>query len=204
MRILLTGFEPFGKVDINPSQRIIEHFAAQERDDLIALVLPTEYAASARRLEAAIRQCNPDAVICLGVAQSRQTISLERVAINVDDASIADNAGVLASGDLIAIDGPAAYWSTLPLDALRAALAERGIPVNISNHAGAYVCNHAFYSARHIVETLDRPIPCGFIHVPGLLKTEGETSTGLALDVMLEAIDVCLRVVREASLAQLG
>ncbi len=201
MRILLTGFQPFGKVEVNPSQQIVKHFAAQERDDLIALVLPTEYRASARALEAALQAERPDAVICLGVAQTRKAISLERVAINVDDASIADNAGLLASGELIAVDGPAAYWSTLPLAALHAALAERNIPVSISNHAGTYVCNHAFYSARHALETLGRSIPCGFIHVPGLLNPDDAESSGLALETMIEAVEICLGVVRAAAWA---
>lgn len=204
MRILLTGFQPFGQLEVNPAQLIVEHFAAQERPDLIARVLPTEYRASAETLAALLRAEQPDALICLGVAQRRPAINLERVAINVDDAPLADNAGVLASGELIAPDGPAAYWSTLPLAALHAALAERGIPVSYSNHAGTYVCNHVFYSARHLVAASDRPIPCGFIHVPDLLKTEGETSSGLALETMIAAVDICLRVVGAGVQAKAG
>lgn len=196
MRILLTGFQPFGQVEVNPSQRIVEHFAAQNRPDVIARVLPTEYRASAQAIEAAIVTEQPDAVVCLGVAQSRKTISLERIAVNVDEASLADNAGVLATGERIAPGGPAAYWSTLPLEAMREALAAREIPVGYSNHAGTYVCNHVFYSARHALETLGADIPCGFIHVPDLLKTEGESITGLPLEVMIEAVDACLDVLR--------
>lgn len=195
MRVLLTGFQPFGDLTVNPSQCIIEHFQAQQRDDLITRVLPTEYAVAGQWIEKAIHDFNLDAVISLGVAQSRQTISLERIAVNVDDASLADNAGVLASGELIAPDGPVAYWSTLPLSAMRAALEARGIPVNISNHAGAYICNHAFYTARHTLECLGRSIPCGFIHVPDLAKTDGDTTTGLPLEVMIEAVEICLEVV---------
>jgi pyroglutamyl-peptidase len=196
VRILLTGFQPFGKVDVNPSQCIIEHFAARNCPDLIARVLPTEYRASAQAIEAAILAEQPDAVVCLGVAQSRKTISLERIAVNLDDAPLADNAGVLASGERIVPGGPAAYWSTLPLEAMRRALAARDIPVSCSNHAGTYVCNHVFYSARHALETLGANTPCGFIHVPGLLRTEGETTTGLPLETMIEAVELCLDVLR--------
>lgn len=198
MRVLLTGFEPFGDLKLNPSQLIVEYFQTQQRPDVIALVLPTAYRASGERLEAAIRQHNPDAIISLGVAQSRPMISLERVALNVDDASRPDNDGVLASGEQIAPDGPVAYWSTLPLDAMRAALEARGIPVSISNHAGTYVCNHIFYSARHIVTAHRLSIPCGFIHVPDLATGEGDATTGLPLGVMIEAVQICLDTVRQA------
>jgi pyroglutamyl-peptidase len=194
MRVLLTGFEPFADFEINPSQCIVEHFQRQQRDDVIARILPTEYQASGERIAAAIRDTNPDAVISLGVAQSRRTISLERIAVNVDDTPIVDNAGKLACGERIAVDGPVAYWSTLPLEALQTALEARGIPVSISNHAGAYICNHAFYSARHTLEALGRSIPCGFIHVPDLPHGEGEDAHGLALEVMIEAVETCLDV----------
>ncbi len=195
MRILLTGFEPFAEIAVNPSQSIVEHFQAQRRDDLITRILPTEYRRAGDCLAEAIREFNPDAVISLGVAQSRKKINLERIAVNVDDASIADNAGHLASGERIAPDGPVAYWSTLPLQAMQAALQAHDIPVAISNHAGAYICNHAFYTARHTLDALGRSIPCGFIHVPDLLKTEGETTTGLSLETMIEAVEICLQIV---------
>jgi pyroglutamyl-peptidase len=194
MRVLLTGFQPFGDLTVNPSQCIVEHFQAQQRDDLITQVLPTEYQRAGECIQEAIRDCTPDAVISLGVAQRRQKINLERIAVNVDDASVADNAGILASGEMIAPDGPVAYWSTLPLTAMRAALEEQNIPVTLSNHAGAYICNHAFYTARHTLEALGRSIPCGFIHVPDLAKVDGETSSGLPLEVMIEAVTICLAI----------
>jgi len=196
MRVLLTGFEPFGDIAVNPSQCIVEHFQAQRRDDLITRILPTEYQRAGDCVRAAIRECSPDAVISLGVAARRPQINLERIAVNVDDASIADNAGYLASGERIAPDGPVGYWSTLPLQAMKAALEAHNIPVTISNHAGAYICNHAFYTARHTLEMLNRPIPCGFIHVPALLKVRGESgsSSGLALEIMIEAVEICLDV----------
>jgi len=195
MRILLTGFEPFAEITLNPSQCIVDHFQALRRDDLITRILPTEYQRAGECIEEAIHTTHPDAVISLGVAQSRQTISLERIAVNVDDASIADNAGHLASGELITLDGPVAYWSTLPIQAMKAALEAADIPVSISNHAGAYICNHVFYTARHTLDSLGRSIPSGFIHVPDLLKIEGETSTGLALETIIEAVELCLKAV---------
>ncbi|HVU13273.1 MAG TPA: hypothetical protein VHD90_18470 [Phototrophicaceae bacterium] len=197
MPTLITGFEPFGDLQVNPSQLIVEHFQAQQRPDRVALVLPTAYQAAGERIEAAIQRYQPDAILALGVAQSRKTISLERIAVNVDQAALADNAGVLASGELIAEDGPIAYWSTLPIQPMLAALQAKDIPASISNHAGTFVCNHTFYSARRAVERLNLAIPCGFIHVPDLLKSEGEVTTGLPLEVMIEAVEICLDVVRQ-------
>jgi pyroglutamyl-peptidase len=188
-------------VKINPSQCIVEHFQAQQRDDLITLMLPVEYATSGTRLIEAIKQHNPDAVLSLGVAASRNAINLERIAVNVDDASIPDNVGHKASGERIAEEGPAAYWSTLPLEAMKAALDAQGIAVTYSNHAGAYMCNHVFYSARHALEGARSSIPCGFIHIPDLPKTEGEKAGsepyGMPLETMIEAVEICLKVLRE-------
>ncbi len=194
MRILLTGFQPFGDLQVNPSQRIVEYYQTLKRGDLIPLVLPTAYKAASERIELAIKDYVPDAVIMLGVAQHRTTISLERIAVNIDDTALPDNSDVVASGDRIAQEGPAAYWSTLPLNAMRSALDARGIPVSISNHAGTFVCNHAFYLAKHVLASLGRPTPCGFIHVPALAETADQP--GLSLEKMIEAIEICLSVVR--------
>ncbi|MBE2271349.1 MAG: pyrrolidone-carboxylate peptidase [Anaerolinea sp.] len=193
MRMLITGFNPFGKVEVNPSQLIVQRLA-ESRPDLLTLVLPTEYHAAADKICAALNVWRPDAVISLGVAQNRAVIGLERIAVNVDDASIPDNGDVLKTGDLIEAEGPIAYWSTLPLTAMLAALLERGIPAAISNHAGTFVCNHVFYTARHWVEQRGLNIPCGFIHVPGLSKTEGDVTTGMPLEQMVEAVEICLEL----------
>lgn len=193
MKILLTGFTPFGEVAINPSQLIVEkiveggHFS-----ELCAEVLPVEYAAVKRRIGQLIRDFQPQAVVCVGVAESRDKISLERVALNLNDARIADNAGDLASARLIVPEGPLGYWSTLPIERMEAALKEKGIPVEISNHAGAYLCNHVFFCARHELEQQGSSIPCGFIHVPALCEEPSDECKGLSLDVMVEAIETCL------------
>lgn len=194
MRILLTGFQPFGDLQVNPSQLIIQHFQTHQRDDVISMVLPTAYKAAGESIENAVQTHHPDAIIMLGVAQSRTAISLERIAVNIDDAKLPDNAEVVASGERIASDGPAAYWSTLPLAAMQAALEARAIPAAISNHAGTFVCNHVFYVARHALESIGRSIPCGFIHVPAL--AENANQPGLPLETMIQAVGVCLDVLQ--------
>jgi len=196
MKILLTGFEPFARVRVNPSQKIVEALAQDRRPpraaELIVEVLPTEFRAAGRRIRALLRHVRPDAVVCLGVAASRTAISLERVALNLDDDALPDNAGLRLGGRPIARHGPPAYWSTLPLARLHKALQARGIPSAISNHAGTFVCNHVFYLARHEVERLGNRAPCGFIHVPALSRKGGKS--GLPLNRMTEAITCCLGV----------
>ncbi|MBV9123816.1 MAG: pyroglutamyl-peptidase I [Planctomycetes bacterium] len=214
MKILLTGFNPFGKVKRNPSELIVrrlrERPRAVVRADLVLEVLPTEFLSAGKRIQELIREVRPDAVVCLGVAQMRTAISLERFALNVNDCTLPDNAGARAEGRCIAEKGPEAYRSTLPLDYMREALQQRGIPVHISNHAGTYVCNHVFYTARDEVEHLDHPARCGFIHVPRLCRPgqfalwqaarkwwKALPGPGLPLSTMVQAVEICLHVVEE-------
>jgi pyroglutamyl-peptidase len=200
MKILLTGFEPFGPVRVNPSEQIIRRIAEEARGrgrtELRAEVLPTEFVAAERRIRRLIRQFRPDAVLCLGVAPQRDKISLERFALNLDDDSLPDNAGRCRAGRQIVPKGPAAYWSTLPLERFRRVLERRGIPVSYSNHAGTYLCNHIFYVTRHEVEKMGNGAPCGFVHVPPL-RMRGKKAHGLRLDTMVEAVECCLGVLRK-------
>lgn len=198
MRIVLTGFDSFSGVETNPSQLIAEHFARRGRAGLVAEVLPTQYAGAAQRIRALVRRQRPDAVLCLGVAQARPAICLERVALNLDDCGTPDNAGVVTSGRLIAPDAPLAYWATLPLDALLAALCQAGVPAAISNHAGTFVCNHVFYSARHEIEVSRLPTLCGFVHVPAVADPAHPHRPGLPLATMIEAVERCLAVLGRA------
>lgn len=199
MRILLTGFTTFGDHTENPSQHIVEALADRSIDglEIVAEVLPVEYQAAGERIRQLIDTLQPEAIVSLGLAAGCDAINLERVALNVDDAALADNAGDLASGRMIALDGPAAYWSSLPLEAMQRSLQAHGIPVRISNHAGTYVCNHLFYAARHAIEQSATPIPCGFIHVPAI--READDAPGLPLTTMIEAVETCLAALRDSS-----
>jgi len=202
MKILLTGFEPFGPVRVNPSEQIVRRIAAQARargdDGLVADVLPTEFAAADKRIRRLIRKFRPAAVLCLGVAPQRDKISLERVALNLDDDSLPDNAGRRRAGRRIVPRGPAAYWSTLPLERFRKQLVRRKIPVSYSNHAGTFLCNHIFYVARHEIEHLGNSAPCGFLHVPPALRRSKQAKQrGIPLSTMVEAVECCLAVLRK-------
>jgi pyroglutamyl-peptidase len=194
-RVLLTGFTPFGSVAVNPSQVIVQHIAARAYPGLLltAEVLPTAYRESEARIRALIREVQPDVVLSLGVAQRREAINLERRAQNRSSATIPDISGLLLTDAAIVPDGPAAYSATLPLDSLHAALAARAIPVEYSDDAGAYVCNHVFYCASDEIARLGLPTRCGFIHIPALAGTSEHP--GLPLDIMIDAVEECLRVI---------
>lgn len=165
--VLLTGFEPFGGEDTNPSweavralqgARIVSHRVE-------ARCLPVTFHASLVALRKAIRELKPALVICVGQAGGRAQLSLERVAINVDDARIPDNAGQQPIDAPIAADGPAAYFTSLPIKAMLAALRDAGIPAEVSQTAGTYVCNHVFYGLMHALRN-SKKVRGGFIHIP--------------------------------------
>ena len=165
--ILVTGFEPFGGATSNPSSAIAAtlHGTVIAGCPVVGKTLPVEFGVARRRLRAAIKTHNPGLVLCLGVAGRRTAISFERVAINLDDASIPDNAGRQPRDQPIMKRGPAAYWSTLPLRLMAAAVEGGGVPVELSNSAGTYVCNHLFYGLMHDIRKR-RGLAGGFVHVP--------------------------------------
>lgn len=201
MHILITGFEPFGDIKINPSQVIVDSLAASAKTDpntdLTAVVLPTEYDRAGAEIARLIREHTPDIVLCLGVSARRQGLHLERVALNLDDAHLPDNAGDHRDGQPILDDAPPAYFSTLPLKDIHTALKERQVPATISNHAGAYVCNHVYYLALHTLQQMQSDALCGFIHVP--LPGDGEDTPDAKLQTLglVKAIEYTLGLLKE-------
>ena len=159
--ILLTGFEPFGGLVRNPSAEVAR---ALEGEGVSAAVLPVDYDRVGAALEGLLEARAYDAVLLMGVAIGRSRLGLERVAVNFRDAQRGDNAGRTPDRPEVVPGGPAAYFSTLPVDALRERLRAAGIPVEISLSAGAYLCNAAFYLARHALDA--KGTPCGFLHLP--------------------------------------
>lgn len=193
--VLLTGFDPFGGGAVNPSwlavERLHNRLVAGHRIE--SLQLPTAFARAPRLLRAAIRRHRPSLVICVGQAGGRPAISLERVAINLIDARIADNDGAQPVDAPVVRGGPAAYFSTLPIKAMRADLAAAGIAAEISHTAGTFVCNQAFYALMDALTKLPAPRPRGgFVHVP-FLPEQVETLPGMP-SMPLETIVAGLRI----------
>ena len=168
MKVLITGFEPFGESSINPSQLLVEGAATAFPNgiEIVKAVLPVERTGGPEALIDALLRHQPDAAICLGLAAGRPAISLERVAVNLMDYRIPDNAGETVQDQPVAPEGPPAYFSRLPLTAMHAALQANGIPAELSLTAGAYLCNQIFYTLMHHLATHQREISAGFIHLP--------------------------------------
>jgi pyroglutamyl-peptidase len=191
MRILLTGFEPFGKATLNPSGEIVKQISGE---NIVTAILPVAYAQSAERLLQLIAEHNPDVVICLGQAEGRTQITPERIAINLDDARLADNEGVMRNEMPIVLDGPVAYESTLPVKEIVKAINNAGVPAAVSLSAGAFLCNHVFYVAQdHFKGTKVRS---GFVHVPLMDEQAGEFSglPTMPLEQMVTAVRAMLEV----------
>jgi pyroglutamyl-peptidase len=197
MRALVTGFEPFGGDRLNPSQEALTRLPARLGGlDIATAVLPVAFGAALTSLDHAISTCDPDIVLGVGLAGGRSELSLERVAINVDDARIADNLGQRPIDRAVISAGPAAYFATLPIKAAAAALREAGLPAAVSNSAGTFVCNHVFYGLMHRAATGDARFRGGFLHVP-LLPSQAARVPGapsMALEQIVEGIEIILAV----------
>lgn len=156
-RVLLTGFEPFGEHEVNPSGLIAE--------ELGGVVLPVSFGRASSALRDAVAERDPELVICFGLADGDKAISVERFAHNLDEADAVDNEGAGGSGSTIDPDGPLARAASLPVDAIVAALKAEDIAAAVSRDAGGYLCNHVFYVLMGLLEPGKKG---GFVHVPGL------------------------------------
>jgi pyroglutamyl-peptidase len=185
--ILATAFNAFGGAQTNASEVLLRGLEDDAR--VVPVVLRTEYEAAGREMVRRIRELRPEAVVGFGVAEGGSVIRLERVARNWDGTPAPDNAGDLRPGQEIVLGAPEIYPATLPYELLSARLAIHQIPYVYSDDAGGYVCNHAFYCARHEIEESGLAIPCGFIHVPPIAGQLEFTS-------LLDAMRICIDVAR--------
>lgn len=207
MKILLSAFEPFGGEKINPTQIILQELPdTLEGITLIKVNVPVEFDTCTETVMSAVRRETPDAVILLGQAGGRDAVTPERIGINLDDARMADNAGKCPKDVPIDPEGPAAYFSTLPVREIVEAIAEKEIPARISNSAGTYVCNHLMYSVLHSFAKEGRKVPCGFIHVPYLSEQvkDKEGVYGMALAEMSEAVKTAVLIVAKKNCKKLA
>jgi pyroglutamyl-peptidase len=194
VRILLTGFEPFGGEGVNPSQAIVAALSGTTVAgcEVAGVTLPCEFGRAASELAQAIDRLRPSLVLALGQAGGRADLSLERIAINVDDARMPDNAGAAPIDLPVVAGGPAAYFTTLPVKAMVAALRAAGLPASVSQSAGTYVCNHVFYALQH--RLAGSGVRSGFMHLP-LLPEQAARQPGqpsLPLQTLLEGVRVAL------------
>ena len=167
MKILVTGFDPFGGEKVNPALEAVKSLPSVIHGAEIRWVeIPTVFYKSAEVLEAEIVRYQPDVVLCIGQAGGRASLTPERVAINQDDARIPDNQGNQPIDTPIRKDGEAAYFSTLPIKAMVQAIKEEGLPATVSNTAGTFVCNHLMYQALYLADKKFPHMRAGFMHIP--------------------------------------
>jgi pyroglutamyl-peptidase len=198
--LLLTGFEPFLEHRHNPTEQIVMELDEETIGgfEIISRVLPVDYERAAEMLIGYVEQCEPFAVIMLGLAADRTKITPERIAINVND-SAEDNAGHAPEDQPIVEGGPAAYFSTLPVKKMTDALLQNGIPAEISNTAGTYLCNNVMYSVLYALEQRNLSIPAGFVHVPPTFEMTLHHSahTGFPFTSIRDAIKIMIHTLSD-------
>ena len=200
MKILVTGFDPFGGEKINPAiesvKRLPEVIGGAQ---IVKLEIPTVVHQSLAVIREAIRKEDPDMILSIGQAGGRPDITVERVGINVDDCRIADNAGNQPVDEPIYPERPDAYFVTLPIKAMVKAMQEAGIPASVSNSAGTFVCNHVTYGVRYLIETEFPGKRSGFIHIP-YLPSQASTKKGMPsmeLDTIVKGLTVAIEAMIE-------
>jgi pyroglutamyl-peptidase len=197
MKALVTGFEPFGGDTVNPALEAIGLLKPCLGPlSIVTRKIPTIFGDAIAAIEAAIDETRPDFVLAVGQAGGRAELCLERVAINVDDARIPDNAGKRPIDAPIVAGGPAAYFATLPIKAATQALRAAGLPAAVSNTAGTFVCNHVFYGLMHSIAHRGGGMRGGFLHIP-LLPTQAarqRAAASMALEHIVQGIEIILAV----------
>ena len=176
-KLLITGFDPFGGAAVNPSWLAVRELPDVVGDyELCKLEIPTVFAEATRVVLKKAAQFQPDVILCVGQAGGRAAVTPERIGVNIRDGRICDNAGNQPKGEFVAEDGPAAYFSTVPVVAMAEAIEAQGILATLSNSAGAFVCNDTLYGLLH--HYAGTAVRVGFIHVP-YIPEQGEPNMPL-------------------------
>jgi pyroglutamyl-peptidase len=202
MKLLLTGFEPFGESKINPSEQVVRALKKEKFPgiDLRTAILPVDRKRGSETLIRAVERFKPDAVLCLGEAQRRMVISIERVAVNLLDFRIADNAGTQIVDEPIVRDAPAAYFTTLPVRKMYDAIRKVYVPAELSLSAGAFLCNQVTYELLHYIAENNLNIRAGFVHLPALpaqVVARDVQIPSMSLDTMLVAVHAAIRAIQQ-------
>ena len=198
MKILVTGFDPFGGEKVNPALEAVKSLPSEIHGAEIHWVeIPTVFYQSAEVLEAEIERYQPDVVLCIGQAGGRASLSPERVAINQDDARIPDNQGNQPIDEPIRMDGEVAYFSTLPIKAMVQAIKEEGLPATVSNTAGTFVCNHLMYQALYLADKKFPHMRAGFMHIPYMTEQvlNKPNTASMCLTDIVRGIEAAIRAI---------
>lgn len=200
MKILVTGFDPFGGEKNNPAiesvKKLPDEIAGAK---IIKLEIPTVCHQSLKVIDEAIKEHDPDVILSIGQAGGRNDITVERIGINIDDCRIPDNAGQQIIDEPVFKDGPDAYFVNIPIKAMVSKIQEHQIPASVSNSAGTFVCNHVTYGVRHIIETKYPGKRSGFIHIPFLPQQviDKKNMPSMALETIVEGLTAAIEAIVE-------
>lgn len=200
MKVLITGFDPFGGENINPALEAVKKLPDTiSGAEIIKLEIPTVFGESLKKIEENINKHNPDIVISVGQAGGRFGVTPERVAINIDDARIKDNKGNQPIDIPIFEDGENAYFSNLPIKAMVKEMQNGGIPGSVSNTAGTFVCNHVMYGLLYMIDKKYTNIRGGFIHVPYIPSqvTTKPNTPSMSLEDISKGLELCIKAAVE-------
>lgn len=201
MKLLLTGFDPFGGESINPAWEAVKRVSDQVGDvEVVKLMVPTVFYKSIDTVAAAIEKEKPDAVLCIGQAGGRFDLNPERVAINVNDARIPDNEGNQPLDGPVFADGETAYFATLPIKAMAEEIRKAGVPASVSNTAGTYVCNHLMYGVLYTLANKYPDVRGGFMHVPFITSqviNRKPIAPSLSLEQIVTGIEAAVKAIGE-------
>lgn len=191
MKLLITGFEPFGGETVNPSWEAVRGLPDRiGKYDLVKRQIPTVFGKGAARVLDAAAEMRPDAILCVGQAGGRNAVTPEVIGINLREASIPDNEGQKIENKPVIPEGPAAYFATLPVREMAAAILKAGIPAALSYSAGAFVCNDVLYTLLHRFHGTETRV--GFIHVPYLPEQAKEGQASMPLKRMIQALELAI------------
>ena len=198
MKILVTGFDPFGGEEVNPALEAVKLLPKEIHGaEVYWAEIPTVFYQSAEVLEAEIVRYQPDFVLCIGQAGGRASLTPERVAINQDDARIPDNQGNQPIDTPIRLDGEAAYFSTLPIKAMVKSIKSEGLPAAVSNTAGTFVCNHLMYQALYLADKKFPHMRAGFMHIPYMTEQvlNKPNTASMCLTDIVRGIEAAIRAI---------
>lgn len=202
MRILLTAFEPFDGSAINPALEAVNLIPQKINDiSVIKITVPTVFEKSIATVTKAIDEYQPDTVLCVGQAGGRFGITVERLAININDARIKDNEGNQPIDTVIFSDGAPAYFSNLPIKAIVAKIQEAGLPASVSNTAGTFVCNHLMYGVLYHLSKHHPQIRGGFIHVPFAHSQTAHSATpapSMSVADIAQGLEAAIQAINES------
>ncbi|MGN9166073.1 pyroglutamyl-peptidase I [Tissierellaceae bacterium HCP3S3_D8] len=200
MKVLITGFDPFGGEKINPAYEAVKGLKDNINGaEIVKREIPTVFKKSILKLEKEIEEEKPDIVICVGQAGGRYDITIERVAINIDDARIKDNEGNEPIDEKIFEDGENAYFASIPIKNMVQGIRDVGVPASISNSAGTFVCNHIMYGLLYLVDKKYPNIRGGFIHVPFLPEQviDKRNTASMSIEDITKALETAIKIAIE-------